>query len=741
MSFGFAVGDFLAVSSFAWTLYRSCKGASGEFEEVSREVITLHTGIKELEEDARNPESLLNREGINRKSELEILLRNCMIVLRELQRLVIKYKSLGTNHKRAWDRVKCGTEGVQSIREKLTFYAASITLFLTSLGTSALGRIKKKLDDLVAEIRAGKREPSILTLGEEDDEADDDSIWRTLKSDLADDGIPKQEIERHKPDTIGHLRDLVQRGDLEETGAEHDQRAETTAEAAIAASTSRPPPPSAETVYGDTDDGGTASETSTVKSVQDGADEGIQPILETVINHKTKEHVTDIPSSTPQPRENIKAGRDAKARPLAATLQEYPSSDSDDSFYHSNDIPPLDEASDPTQREPLRSPTTSSAPFSSPEADAFLFPSTVPVSPELRGDELLFNSRSVLQYSSKVQLPRAPGRSRDKLDETDLDRHDIAERSQPAEIVNRARNQGREAMYEERSPRQAYDERVARPLYRDETREEEQILPQQFLPQPPDPSSFPRPYDFMLRRARTLPKDYDDSSNTAVKNHGVGDIDDFIPRLPRLRRAMTSPIGYDDSSNTAVKNHGVDNVDDSRFQHSETQENRFPANAHTQIPPNPRFSNGASGFKFLNPEDIFSRFFKQGDPNLGDDEDIFAQFAGDASRTLSPRDSNSSLRPESPTVTVAEKPLWCTLEQLCWGTKKKIRVRRKIFDEVSKARYVEEKVLEIDVKPGYKAGTKIKFKGWGDRDESSTQDLHFTIIEVRFSAWEQPHPC
>lgn len=88
MSFGFAVGDFLAVSSFAWTLYRSCKGASVEFEEVSREIISLHTCIKELEEDARNPDSLLNRKRKSKKRDIDTLLRNCMKVLKELQGLL-----------------------------------------------------------------------------------------------------------------------------------------------------------------------------------------------------------------------------------------------------------------------------------------------------------------------------------------------------------------------------------------------------------------------------------------------------------------------------------------------------------------------------------------------------------------------------------------------------------------------------------------------------------------------------
>ena len=39
MSFGFSVGDFLAVGNLAWTVYQSCKGLTKEFHEVCREAL------------------------------------------------------------------------------------------------------------------------------------------------------------------------------------------------------------------------------------------------------------------------------------------------------------------------------------------------------------------------------------------------------------------------------------------------------------------------------------------------------------------------------------------------------------------------------------------------------------------------------------------------------------------------------------------------------------------------------
>lgn len=147
---------------------------------------------------------------------------------------------------------------------------------------------------------------------------------------------------------------------------------------------------------------------------------------------------------------------------------------------------------------------------------------------------------------------------------------------------------------------------------------------------------------------------------------------------------------------------------------------------------------GGAGFNFSNPEDIFSRFFQQGGTGMGDDDDMFAQFnpgrsggGFGASQGGRPRESHGPMRPRAPPeVTTVERPLPVTLEQLFKGAKKRMNIKRKTYDESTGKRKMEEKILEMDIKPGYKAGTKLKFKGWGDQEEGGTQDLHFIITEV-----------
>jgi hypothetical protein len=84
-----------------------------------------------------------------------------------------------------------------------------------------------------------------------------------------------------------------------------------------------------------------------------------------------------------------------------------------------------------------------------------------------------------------------------------------------------------------------------------------------------------------------------------------------------------------------------------------------------------------------------------------------------------------------PEVTIVEKPLPLSLEDLFKGTHKKMKFQQKTFDANGK-RTTKDRILEMDIKPGLKKGSKIKFQGVGDVDEGGRQDLHFIVEEVSY---------
>jgi len=144
-------------------------------------------------------------------------------------------------------------------------------------------------------------------------------------------------------------------------------------------------------------------------------------------------------------------------------------------------------------------------------------------------------------------------------------------------------------------------------------------------------------------------------------------------------------------------------------------------------------TGGSGGFAFSDPESIFADFFRGG---MGDDD----MFGGFGSRRTSGmgggrgssgrfRDMNGVPRTPTPEVAVIERPLPLTLEELFKGTTKKMKIKRKKFDQTGK-QTSEDRILEVPIKPGLKAGSKIKFKDVGDQVEGGTQDLHFIVEEV-----------
>ena len=87
-------------------------------------------------------------------------------------------------------------------------------------------------------------------------------------------------------------------------------------------------------------------------------------------------------------------------------------------------------------------------------------------------------------------------------------------------------------------------------------------------------------------------------------------------------------------------------------------------------------------------------------------------------------------RAPEPEVTVVEKPLPISLEEIFNGTTKKMKIKRKTFDQATGKQSTQDRILEVPIKRGLKAGSKIKFSDVGDQVEGGTQDLHFIIQEV-----------
>ncbi|XP_074563340.1 uncharacterized protein LOC141819969 [Curcuma longa] len=164
------------------------------------------------------------------------------------------------------------------------------------------------------------------------------------------------------------------------------------------------------------------------------------------------------------------------------------------------------------------------------------------------------------------------------------------------------------------------------------------------------------------------------------------------------------------------------------------------------------FSSGGDGptsFRFnpRNADDIFAEFFGFSSPfgGMGGggggtragsrfpggmgmfSEDIFNSPFGAAGE-------GASMTSQVPRKAAPiEQRLPCSLEELYKGTTKKMKISREILDASGKTLTVEE-ILTIDVKPGWKKGTKITFPAKGN------ESPNVVPADIAFIIDEKPHP-
>ena len=119
-------------------------------------------------------------------------------------------------------------------------------------------------------------------------------------------------------------------------------------------------------------------------------------------------------------------------------------------------------------------------------------------------------------------------------------------------------------------------------------------------------------------------------------------------------------------------------------------------------------------------------FSSNGRRNGRNPHDIFAQFFNDEQNGFgNHRGQRTSIN--KPKEVIHKLP--CSLEELYNGTSKKIKLTR------NRSNRTETKILEIDILPGWKKGTKIKFSNEGDELINGGRQNIIFIIEEKPHAW------
>lgn len=148
-----------------------------------------------------------------RAERLKIIKDGCYRVLVDLQGLVKRYESLGTQSKRTWDRMRWGNEDIAEIRARITSNITILTAFISTSQSS----VETKLDKFIEEFHQGKKETSVVSLQTVDSlSANDRFVWRTIRKELEDIGISVAAFEANRKFIFKWFIRAVETGAFEE---------------------------------------------------------------------------------------------------------------------------------------------------------------------------------------------------------------------------------------------------------------------------------------------------------------------------------------------------------------------------------------------------------------------------------------------------------------------------------------------------------------------------------------------
>lgn len=197
--------DIRKVSVLCRDVYRKCREAGAEYEEIRREVKGLYGVVRELkeEEEERNGEW---DEG--NWVRVEEIIGDCEGTLRQLDGLLARYGRNGGGRLGSNEMDQLG-----GIRVKLISHKKNISHFLDSLlhededgdtkeaededGKGELDMLLDKVDDIAAD--RSRRVGTLQMMGSEnEDEEDNLQIWKWFRRNLVEEGVNRVVLERHK---------------------------------------------------------------------------------------------------------------------------------------------------------------------------------------------------------------------------------------------------------------------------------------------------------------------------------------------------------------------------------------------------------------------------------------------------------------------------------------------------------------------------------------------------------------
>eukprot|EP00128_Syssomonas_multiformis_P014178 Colp12_sorted_trinity150504_noHs@4475 len=148
---------------------------------------------------------------------------------------------------------------------------------------------------------------------------------------------------------------------------------------------------------------------------------------------------------------------------------------------------------------------------------------------------------------------------------------------------------------------------------------------------------------------------------------------------------------------------------------------------------------GIPGYTFHgNADQIFKDFFGDANPFSDFFGETNASAKGGVSFSGIPGMAGMTARGIQPQDPPLEREIALTLEELYMGTTKKMKVSKRVMNPDGQTSTVKDRILTIDIRPGWRAGTKITFPKEGDQGPNNIPaDIVFIVTEKKHERFQR----
>ena len=199
MSFGASPADIIAVVKLCKTLYRECRAAGGEYDEISHEVRSLHTVLRHLKYEAEALESPLNCDRSIWTHQLAPTIADCDSTLQRLDGLVLKHGSKRGSRSSGKPKIRSNEmDQLGAIRVKLISQKRSLTAFLDSIQLHP-STMATNLDntDGQLDILLDKVDAIAARLGQRYEDSNREA-WKQFRRELIVEGFSSEVLQRNE---------------------------------------------------------------------------------------------------------------------------------------------------------------------------------------------------------------------------------------------------------------------------------------------------------------------------------------------------------------------------------------------------------------------------------------------------------------------------------------------------------------------------------------------------------------